>query len=529
MDTAKRDAKKQRTAERAGRREHRRLARERLVALRGKLKESLATRKVRMKELAGTCRAQRLAVRDQIRAMWTDGRRAIGERAAAERLVVKQACIAGKTRAKETCDSAIAYARAALAAERRRAVEERRINQEERDRHAALQRAHESGAAHALVRAAMLGQLGPLYERVRPAGTLAGQSRVEAILHYAETHPEEVHAIVQPAAERAIEQTKAEIAAVERSMDASTTGELQRAHRARKKRPSGDGRPPRKKGELRSGDPGMLIADLLRERDEVAAKKAARKAAESAKTTAGRGRLTMVPKAAPTNEAVPDARGRYGVHWTDANGRTGWALRSGDGSPAWTGSYDEAYGRARKLTATSSTKTDYDARLYSGTLERERLLKLAQRPEAQVKAPELRDTADIAKRIREDIKAAAKSGKLPSATYSVRTEKYSMGSSIHVEASKLPFPVINPDAFIVHRGESHVSYDSSRFRSRFTPKAQEVEVKLNAIVDAYHWDRSDHMTDYYNERFHKDVRLTEDKGEWQRMEAAKVAAAKATG
>src|SRR5262249_59705006 len=115
----------------------------------------------------------------------------------------------------------------------------------------------------------------------------------------------------------------------------------------------------------------------------------------------------------------------------------------------------------------------------------------------------------------------------PKAKYSVRTDTYSMGSSINVVASNLPFPVLNPEAFLVQPRASWVTFDSSNYRTRFTPEAQEVERKLNAIVDAYHWDRSDLMTDYYNERFAKDVRLTENAQEWKRIEAAKVAAARA--
>ena len=137
------------------------------------------------------------------------------------------------------------------------------------------------------------------------------------------------------------------------------------------------------------------------------------------------------------------------------------------------------------------------------------------------------DTTAIAKRIREDIKAAMHAGKLPLATYSVRTSKYSMGSSITVVASMLPFPVLNPDVFTVGPGASWVTFDRTNHRSRFTPEAQAVERSLEAIVDAYHWDRSDFLTDYYNERFHRDVRIEEGKGEMQRLEAEKLAAARA--
>ena len=155
-----------------------------------------------------------------------------------------------------------------------------------------------------------------------------------------------------------------------------------------------------------------------------------------------------------------------------------------------------------------------------------RLKALDERPKTAAKGEGL-DTPQIAKAIREDIKAAVNARQLPKATYSVRSDKYSMGSSITVVVSKLPFRVLNPEAYRVDRGASWVTFDSANHRSRLTPEAQAVERKLNAIVDAYHWDRSDSMTDYYNERFAKDVRLTEDKAEWQKLEAAKVAAARA--
>jgi hypothetical protein len=102
-----------------------------------------------------------------------------------------------------------------------------------------------------------------------------------------------------------------------------------------------------------------------------------------------------------------------------------------------------------------------------------------------------------------------------------------MGSSITVVASSLPFDVLNPDAFVVEPGAKWVTFDHARYRSRFTATAQAVEQKLNAIVDAYHWDRSDSMTDYYNERFARDVKIEEGAGEWKRIEAAKLADARA--
>jgi hypothetical protein len=158
--------------------------------------------------------------------------------------------------------------------------------------------------------------------------------------------------------------------------------------------------------------------------------------------------------------------------------------------------------------------------------EVERIRALEQRPQPKVKGEGL-DTTQIAARIREAIKGEVRSGALPKANYSVRTDKYSMGSSITVVASKLPFEVINPAAFIVERGANWVSFDRDHHRSRFTHAAQEVEQTLNAIIGAYHWDKSDSMTDLYHERFAKHVEVKEDDGAWRRIEAAKVADARA--
>ena len=152
----------------------------------------------------------------------------------------------------------------------------------------------------------------------------------------------------------------------------------------------------------------------------------------------------------------------------------------------------------------------------------------ASKPAAKkdVKAPELRDTAEIAKRIRADIVEAVRTKALPKGKYSVQTDKYSMGSSINIVASALPFPLLNPEAFHLEKGSSHVSFDRDRYRSRHTAEADSVVAKLNAIVDAYHWDNSDPMTDYHHERFGRDVKL-DDEGEWKRIDAEKVAAARA--
>jgi len=498
--TSTRDRADRRAADRAARQEHRRLSREKLVALRKTLRDAIMARTRGMKELAAAARAERGALRSRLREMRVKALGDVRERAQAARRAADAACIAKKREASETCDTAIAYARAAVAAEQQRRTEEKRIAHDERADIAAIERAHESGAVHHhMMRSALLGQLGPLYERIRHAAP--GESRAEAVLRYAEAHPDEAHALVAPGMDRAITAAKTSIAEVERSANAPTASQLAQAHRSHLARKRG-----RKASLMRSATTTTVVP-----------------------IAGGLGRAGIF-RGVPMNENGDDTSNRYAVRWTAADGRASWVLQDDDGgfghTRAWVGSHDNAEERARALNAKSADGTVYEAQVFSGALERERLLALARRPQPPVKAPELEDTAEIAKRIRDDIKAAVAANELPRARYSVQTKTYSMSSTIHVEASKLPFPVRNPEAFRVRKGETWVSFDREHFTSRFTPEAQSVLTKLEAIVNAYHWDRSDPVTDYYNARFHRTVRVTEDAAMWKAIAAAKVEAAR---
>jgi hypothetical protein len=369
-----------------------------------------------------------------------------------------------------------------------------------------LERAHRTEAWDEMKRFAMLRALGPLFEHVRPQ---PGESQAEATLRYAKTHPDEAHAVLHPAAERTIVDTMAQISAAERRAEVPTPSDLERAHRTRARRAkagvaTGNARGTGTKARpvCAGGVPGA---------------------------TSSRGRKQAKPKLHAVGSlgaagAGANDNNRYGIRWTAHDGRTGWLLR--DDKP-WSASQAEATEQLRRLRKPdheAKNATKYEAAPYSAAAER---AWQASRPEANVKAPELRNTADIAARIRADIAEAVRRKALPKAKYSVRTSTYSMGSAIDIEASKLPFPVINPDAFFVEPGANFVRFDSAHFRSRFTAAAQKVEAKLEAIVNAYNWNRSDYATDYTNVRFHGDVKLTEDASVWKSMEAAKVAAARA--
>jgi hypothetical protein len=133
------------------------------------------------------------------------------------------------------------------------------------------------------------------------------------------------------------------------------------------------------------------------------------------------------------------------------------------------------------------------------------------------------DTAEIAKLIRADIKTAIKAGTLPKAAkYTVRIDRYSMGSSIYVTAKALPFAVLNVDAYHIDRSFGS-KYVTARPCDAYTVEAAAVLAKLNEIVDAYHDDRSDMMTDYYCVNFGKNVEVQEAEGEFAAIEAAVLA------
>jgi hypothetical protein len=51
-------------------------------------------------------------------------------------------------------------------------------------------------------------------------------------------------------------------------------------------------------------------------------------------------------------------------------------------------------------------------------------------------------------------------------------------------------------------------------------------IRARRTQTAYHWDRSDRMSDIYNERFHRDVRVTPRDGEWEAIEREKLAVAR---
>lgn len=140
-------------------------------------------------------------------------------------------------------------------------------------------------------------------------------------------------------------------------------------------------------------------------------------------------------------------------------------------------------------------------------------------------------TAEIAKRIRADIKAAVAEGRLPRAKYSVVTDVYSMGSSINVRISKVErqgFTLLNPGRLRWDLENPHLGHWAcpADHMALYSPEATAVRAAVEAIMAAYNYDGSEPETDYYNVRFHGRAAFASDyEAELREVEEAAVKAA----
>jgi len=485
--------------------------RTRLTELQAKLRAALADKKSRMNDIVALCRSERRAVREELSRKRTRALEQVEYEIEAARASARHLRLSRLAEARKASDSDIAAARAAIAVERAHQDELRRIGHEQRRRRAEVHRLHEVAARSGELHTALLGPFASLLQRIgSKVKPVPGESRAEAMLRYAQVHPAEAHAAAEPRAERIIEETRQEIIRTKAALRSAprpakrpsgargrpfqpTTKPLPAASGgapstpvrpvpARRPAPPKQGAPPkppaamtgkalppaRRPGQVpRGGGPGLPLDVLLRERDILASK--------SKRST---------------------ARGNGASHGKGTAGAKPAKKKGGGGEPA----------------TSPPAPTLTGAPLPPALSPANEVTRV--RTETTVKAPDVHDTAALAKLIRDDIKGEVAARRLPAAKYSVTTDKYSMGSSITVVASKLPFPVLNEAAF--HLSKWGAEFDSDRFRTRYTPEAESLQKKLEAIVGAYHWDRSDPQTDYFHSRFHKDIRL-DDRGEMDRI------------
>ena len=141
---------------------------------------------------------------------------------------------------------------------------------------------------------------------------------------------------------------------------------------------------------------------------------------------------------------------------------------------------------------------------------------------------------DIAKAVRLDIKAAKEAGHLCSdLKVSVRKFDYAGGCSLSVNVTRCSFQIRSTEHLLWEEENPH-TYLGECPHSRYTELAKHTLAVLGRIVRAYHWDRSDSMTDYYhvNFSFHGaefdwELRNADERDTLARQELVKEAAAAA--
>ena len=110
---------------------------------------------------------------------------------------------------------------------------------------------------------------------------------------------------------------------------------------------------------------------------------------------------------------------------------------------------------------------------------------------------------EIAKQVRAQIKKAKAEGRLAKETkVSVRTQYYSMGCSLNVTITKTDTPIISPEYQAFVDAYPHTwPTEPGCPRSRYTAAAEKEVGVIDAIVEKYHRNDSDSMTDYYDVNF----------------------------
>lgn len=140
------------------------------------------------------------------------------------------------------------------------------------------------------------------------------------------------------------------------------------------------------------------------------------------------------------------------------------------------------------------------------------------------------DVAEIAKRVRAEIKQKVKTGELPCAKYSVTISRYSGGRSLNVRISDVVLPVTDfsrpgvvPSVLALERVQANRKdpreYLPEVHYPTFTDEGKAVLAMVNALIDPFHWDESDAMTDYFHCNFYRSVNFD---WQWLNVEADRI-------
>jgi hypothetical protein len=135
-------------------------------------------------------------------------------------------------------------------------------------------------------------------------------------------------------------------------------------------------------------------------------------------------------------------------------------------------------------------------------------------------AGEWRDAAEIAKDLRSDYAAAIKAKGLPPMKLSVTISKYAGGQSISVVVKTASFPVVNPDWVRAYALDPNARGGTAY---RYTPRAQQVLARLEAMAQEYIRSETDSLSDYSNANVYVTVRYDQalEDGEKAALRAAK--------
>lgn len=114
------------------------------------------------------------------------------------------------------------------------------------------------------------------------------------------------------------------------------------------------------------------------------------------------------------------------------------------------------------------------------------------------------DVAEIAKRVRADLKALIKAGTIPKGKYSVTIQRFSGGCSLRVRLDQLisTHLMLNSERVKFEQENPHAFPGNL---PQFSPTGKALLKTVEAVVNAYNFDGSRTESDYWNVNFYDSV------------------------
>jgi hypothetical protein len=125
------------------------------------------------------------------------------------------------------------------------------------------------------------------------------------------------------------------------------------------------------------------------------------------------------------------------------------------------------------------------------------------------------DVAEIAKRIRQQIKNAIAAGALPQLQASVKISRFAGGQSIDIRVVKASFQVLNHERVLVEHEQPHTFFPTAHYPI-YTLHAVAALKQLQSMLDAYNYDGSEIQVDYHNVNFYGHAEYSNDLRERER-------------